>query len=153
MSDEWAALVGRHLDADYCTEVLVRLLRTPTDVPLGETELAPEDPKLARYVREIVRPELERWGFDRIAVDASNNLVCRTGADVASPSLLLMGYAVAQHANLMADPYSGRVANGREYGLDEPCAFGQAATQHKGALAAALAPPNLQPAGAPRLPG
>ena len=138
MSDELAGLVRRHLDAAYCTEVLVRLLRTPTDVPLGQTELAPEDPKLARYVREVVRPELERFGFDRVVVDDSNNLVCCIGADVASPSLLLMGYAVAQHANLMADPYSGRIASGREYGLDEPCAFGQAATQHKGALAAAL---------------
>src|SRR5688572_23240352 len=138
VSDELAALVEQHLDAAYCTEVLVRLLRTPTDVPLGQTELAPEDPKLAQYVREVVRPELERCGFDRLVVDDSNNLVCRVGADVASPSLLLMGYAVAQHANLMADPYSGCIGNGREYGLDEPCAFGQAATQHKGALAAAL---------------
>src|ERR687885_2508408 len=138
MSDEIRALVERHLDEDYLTQILVRLLQTPTDVPLGQTELAPEDPKLARYVREVVRPELERFGFDRVLVDDSNNLVCRIGADVLSPSLLLMGYAVAQHANLMADPYPGRIASGREYGLDEPCAFGQAATQHKGALAAAL---------------
>src|SRR5919202_3627179 len=138
MADERAALIERHLDADYLTAILVRLLQTPTDVPLGETELAPEDPKLARYVREVVQPELEGLRFDRLVVDASNNLVCRIGADVPSPSLLLMGYAVAQHANLMQDPYSGRIASGREYGLDEPCAFGQAATQHKGALAAAL---------------
>src|SRR3954462_5171764 len=132
------ALIDRYLDSDYLTAILVRLLQTPTDVPLGQTELAPEDPKLTYYVREVVQPELERFGYDRIVVDASNNLVCRLGADVASPSLLLMGYAVAQHANLMADPYSGRIASGQEYGLDEPCAFGQAATQHKGALAAAL---------------
>src|SRR5919202_4690476 len=138
MADERAALIERHLDADYLTAILVRLLKTPTDVPLGQTELAPEDPKLARYVREVVRPELERFGFGRILVYDSNNLVCRVGADVPSPSLLLMGYAVAQHANLMADPYSGRIASGCDYGLNEPCAFGQAATQHKGALAAAL---------------
>jgi succinyl-diaminopimelate desuccinylase len=138
MGDDHAALIERHLDADYLTAILVRLLQTPTDVPLGQTELAPEDPKLARYVREVVQPELARFGYGRIAVDASNNLVCRIGAEVASPSLLLMGYAVAQHANLMADPYSGRIGSGRDYGLDEPCAFGQAATQHKGALAAAL---------------
>ncbi|HEY7065598.1 MAG TPA: M20/M25/M40 family metallo-hydrolase [Chloroflexota bacterium] len=135
---EIAALIDRYLDADYLTAILVRLLQTPTDVPLGQTELAPEDPKLARYVREVVQPELERFGFDRILVDASNNLICRVGADLPTPSLLLMGYAVAQHANLMTNPYSGRIASGRDYGLDEPCAFGQAATQHKGALAAAL---------------
>ncbi len=136
---EIRALVDRYLDADYATSILVRLLQTPTDVPLGQTELAPEDPKLVRYVREVVRPELERDGYDRIAVDDSNNLVCRIGSPADSPSLLLMGYAVAQHGNLMADPYSGRIAPAPEYGVDEPCAFGQAATQHKGALAAGLA--------------
>ena len=107
---EIRALVDRYLDADYLTHILVRLLQTPTDVPLGQTELAPEDPKLARYVRDVVRPELVGCGFERIAVDDSNNLVCQIGAETASPSLLLMGYAVAQHGNLMADPHSGRIA-------------------------------------------
>src|ERR687885_848348 len=153
MSDEYAALIERHVDADYLTAILVRLLQTPTDVPLGETELVPEDPKLARYVREVVRPELERCGFDRVVVDARNNLVCCIGADVASPSLLLMGYAVAQHANLMADPTPGRIAGPRDYGLDESCAFGQAATQHKGALAAALGALKLLAASGVRLRG
>src|SRR5881392_131798 len=132
------ALVDRYLDEDYLTSILVRLLQTPTDVPLGQTELAPEDPKLARYVREVVQPELANWGLGRATVDDSNNLICQIGSDAASPSLLLMGYAVAQHGNLMAEPYSGRIATAPAFGVDEPCAFGQAATQHKGALAAGL---------------
>src|SRR5215204_7342008 len=129
------ALIDRYLDEDYLTGILVRLLQTPTDVPLGQTELAPEDPKLARYVREVVRPELVTWGFDGAVVDESNNLICQIGTDATSPSLLLMGYAVAQHGNLMDEPYSGRIATAPAFGVDEPCAFGQAATQHKGALA------------------
>src|SRR5260370_22176657 len=128
-------LVDRYLDEDYLTSILVRLLQTPTDVPLGHMELAPEDPKLAHYVRDVVQPELASWGLGRALVDDSNNLISQIGADAASPSLLLMGYAVAQHGNLMAEPYSGRVATAPAFGVDEPCAFGQAATQHKGALA------------------
>ncbi len=136
---ELADLVARRLDEAYLREILVRLLQTPTDVPLGQTELAPEDPKLARYSREVIAPALARLGYTRLTIDDANNLVCRIGPEGASPSLLLMGYAVAQHGNLMADPYSGRIASAAEYGLDEPCAFGQGATQHKGALAAGLA--------------
>src|SRR4051812_18060913 len=132
------ALIDRYLDEDYLTSILVRLLQTPTDVPLGQTELAPEHSKLVRYVRDVVRPELASWGLGRTVVDDSNNLICQIGTDAASPSLLLMGYAVAQHGNLMAEPYSGRVTTAAAFGVDEPCAFGQAATQHKGALAAAL---------------
>src|SRR5919202_1148222 len=130
MADERAALIERHLDADYLTAILVRLLQTPTDVPLGETELAPEDPKLYRYVREVVQPEIEGLNCERLLVDGSNNLGARFGTDVRSPSLLLMGYAVAQHGNLMAEPYSGRIAPVPELGIETPCAFGQAATQH-----------------------
>src|SRR3954454_1064977 len=139
MTDTHArALIDRYLAEDYLTSILVRLLQTPTDVPLGQTELAPEDPKLARYVRDVVQPELASWGLGRTLVDDSNNLVCQIGSDAASPSLLLMGYAVAQHGNLMAEPYSGRIATAPAFGVDEPCASGQADTQHKGALAAAL---------------
>src|SRR3954463_15929730 len=119
------ALVDRYLDEEYLTGILVRLLQTPTDVPLGQTELAPEDPKLARYVRDLVQPELASSGLGRTLVDDSNNLICQIGADAASPSLLLMGYAVAQHGNLMAEPYSGRVATAAAVGGDEPCAVGQ----------------------------
>lgn len=137
--DRFVPLVARHLDEQFLTDMLVRLLQTPTDVPLGQTELAPEDPKLAHYTREVVAPVLRGLGFEDIQFDAANNLVCRIGAPVASPSLLLMGYAVAQHGNQMAEPHSGRIASGAPWGLDEPCAFGQAATQHKGALAAGLA--------------
>src|SRR5438067_11672664 len=96
------ALVDRYLDEDYLTSILVRLLQTPTDVPLGQTELAPEDPKLARYVRNVVQPELTRWGLRRATVDDSNNLICQIGSDVASTSMLLVGYAVDKHGNLKA---------------------------------------------------
>ena len=99
-TERTAAAVAEHLDEAYLTDILVRLLQAPTDVPLGETELSPEDPKLAHYTREVVAPELRRLGFERITVDAANNLVCRIGPEVGSPSLLLMGYAVAQHGKV-----------------------------------------------------
>jgi acetylornithine deacetylase/succinyl-diaminopimelate desuccinylase-like protein len=67
-----------------------------------------------------------------------NNLILRIGSGRSGKSLLVMAYSVAQHANLMEDPLSGRIANAKAYGQDELCAFGQGASQNKGALAAML---------------
>lgn len=134
-----AALVVGLLDDAYLSDVLVRLLRTPTDVAVGATAGEPADLRLARYVRNVVQPELERLKLGLVTVDAANALVCRIGPDVASPSLLLLGYAAASHANRMAAPYSGALASMAGDEADELCAFGQGAAEHKGALAAALA--------------
>lgn len=128
------------VDEAYLVETLSRLLRVPTEVPLGSaTLMEPDDPKLVRYVQEVARPELVRLGAYDLLDAGRNNLVARLGRGTSGRSLLLMVYTVTQHHNLMADPFSGRVANGRAWGVDEPCLFGQGASQNKGHLAVALA--------------
>ncbi len=134
-----AALIVGLLDDAYLSDVLVRLLRAPTDLPPGEPAPAPDDLGLTRYVRKIVQPELERLALGPVAVDATNALVCQMGPDVGAPSLLLLGYAVTSHAQRMAAPHGGALESGAAHGVDELCAFGQGAAEHKGALAAALA--------------
>src|SRR2546428_3384699 len=53
----------QQLDHRYLVDTLVRLLKVPTEVPLGpNTLMEPDDPKLVHYVQEIVRPELQRIG-------------------------------------------------------------------------------------------
>src|SRR3954452_10369766 len=148
-----AARVLGLLDDAYLSDVLVRLLRTPTDVATGATAGEPGDLRLARYVRNVVQPELERLKLGPVVVDAANALICRIGPDVASPSLLLLGYAAASHANRMAAPHGGELAGVEGDGADELCAFGQGAAEHKGALAAALAALRLVAASGVRLRG
>ncbi len=138
-SSSLAAIVVGLLDDAYLSDVLVRLLQTPTDVSPDPSALEPGDLRLARYVRKVVQPELERLKLGPVTVDAANHLVCKMGREVASPSLLLLGYAAASHAQRMAAPHSGELATSAAYGVDELCAFGQGAAEHKGALAAALA--------------
>jgi acetylornithine deacetylase/succinyl-diaminopimelate desuccinylase-like protein len=148
-----AALVVGLLDDAYLSDVLVRLLRTPTDVATGATAGEPGDLRLARYVRNVVQPELERLKLGPVTVDSSNALLCRIGPVVDSPSLLLIGYAAASHADRMAAPYSGDLTSVAGDGVDELYAFGQGAAEHKGALAAALAALRLVAASGVRLRG
>jgi acetylornithine deacetylase/succinyl-diaminopimelate desuccinylase-like protein len=114
-------IIEDHLDRGYLIETLSRLARIPTQVPLGtETYMEPDDPKLVHYVQEVVRPELVRQGeYDLLDVPR-NNLVAQVGRGESGRSLLVMNYTPVQHNNLMEDPFSGKVASARAYGVDEP---------------------------------
>jgi acetylornithine deacetylase/succinyl-diaminopimelate desuccinylase-like protein len=128
------------IDRSYLVETLSRLARVPTDVPLGfETLMEPDDPKLVHYVQDIVRPELVQLGCYDLIDAPRNNLVVRLGSGKSERSLLIQNYTVAQHHNLMTDPFSGRVANARAYGHDEPAVFGQGVSQNKAHQAVMLA--------------
>jgi acetylornithine deacetylase/succinyl-diaminopimelate desuccinylase-like protein len=120
------------IDRPYLVETLSRLAQVPTDVPLGyETLMAPDDPKLVHYVQQVIRPELVRIGVYDLVDAPANNLVARVGCDKTSRSLLIMNYTPAQHHNLMHDPFSGKIASARDYGVDEPAVFGQGVSQNK----------------------
>jgi acetylornithine deacetylase/succinyl-diaminopimelate desuccinylase-like protein len=138
MTDGAIALVERWCDDRFVLETLQALARTPADVPLGRNEIEPTDPRLAHYVHDVVRPMVERLGPRTLAVDELNNLIAGFGADVASPSVLVMAYTTAQHGNYTDEALEGRVMSGAPYGVDGDCVFGKGTSQNKGALAAAL---------------
>lgn len=120
------------VDTRDFVERLTSLLRVPTHVPMGsDTFMEPDDPKLVHYVQDVIRPQLVALGVYDLIDAPRNNLVARLGSGISGRSLLLMVYTVTQHHNLMEEPFSGRVANGRAWGFDEPCAFGQGASQNK----------------------
>jgi acetylornithine deacetylase/succinyl-diaminopimelate desuccinylase-like protein len=125
-------MVARHLDVDYLVETLSELARVPTDVPLGfQTLIEPDDPKLVHYVQEVVRPKLVGIGMRDLLDVPGNNLVVRVGRGESGASLLIQNYTPTQHHNFMADPFSGKIASARQYGIDEPAVFGQGVSQNK----------------------
>lgn len=130
--------VERRYDHEFVVEALVDLARAPADVPLGQNEMEPTDPKIAHYVRNVVKPIVERLDLGPVEVDELNNLICRVGSGEPSPSLLVMPYTTAQHGNYTDPELEGRLMNGRNYGFDEDCVFGKGTSQNKGALAATL---------------
>lgn len=124
--------------ASWVEDFLLALLRTPTQVPLGETEIQPGDPRIVRAVETLVVPEIEALAPDEVRRHPKGDLLVRFGPD-SPDGVLLQTYIVSQHANLMADPSESRIADGAEFGVEGPCAVGQGATQSKGPMAAALA--------------
>ena len=138
MADPLLDRIERRYDERYVLDTLVELARTPADVPLGLNEIEPTDPRIAHYVRDVVRPMVERLGVGSVEVDELNNLICRAGSGRPSPSLLVMTYTTAQHGNYTDPALEGRVASGAEYGVDGPCVFGKGTSQNKGGLAAML---------------
>ncbi|MBI4278572.1 MAG: M20/M25/M40 family metallo-hydrolase [Armatimonadetes bacterium] len=138
MATDPLAIAERRYDHGYVVDTLVTLARTPSDVPQGQNEIEPSDPKLTHYVRSVIRPMVERLELGPVEVDELNNLICRIGSGAPSPSLLVMPYTTAQHGDYTPPELEGRLMNGRDYGFDEDCVFGRGTSQNKGGLAATL---------------
>lgn len=137
MRHDVAGVVNEHYDHAFVLDTLLRLARAPTDVPLGQNEIDPTDPKIGRYVRDVVRPIIESLDLGPAEVDDWNNLVVRFG-QAPVPSLLVMTYTTAQHGNYTDPSLEGQLTSAKEYGYDGECVFGKGTSQNKGALAATL---------------
>jgi acetylornithine deacetylase/succinyl-diaminopimelate desuccinylase-like protein len=103
------------LDVDELVELATAFIKVPTGVPLGfDTYVDPTDPMFERYLDDAVLPELARS-------EAVEEIDCRPFGVVArlgsgSPAVLIQSYSVSQHHQLMEDPYSPKVADGRIWG-------------------------------------
>jgi acetylornithine deacetylase/succinyl-diaminopimelate desuccinylase-like protein len=127
-----ADAVAPRLDRDYMVDILARLARVPTAVPLGyETLIEPDHPMLVDYVQHVLRPELVAIGVSDLREAPLNNLVSVIGGESSGPALLIECCTPTQHYNLMPDPFSGKIDTATEYGHDEPCVFGQGVSQNK----------------------
>jgi len=124
-------------DPAWIEGFLLEILRTPTQVPLGETEVQPGDPRIVEGVDSVLLPRIEDMQPDEIRKHDAGDVAARFGPD-RDDGLLLQTYIVSQHANLMEDPSASRVIDGAPLGVDGPCALGQGATQNKGPMASAF---------------
>lgn len=125
------------IDRAWIESFLLELLRTPTEVPQGETEIEPGDPRIVRAVREVLRPEIHSLEPDEVREHELGDVAARFGPE-GDDGVVVQTYVVSQHANLMEDPHDARIVDGEPHGLSGPCAVGQGATQNKGPMASAL---------------
>lgn len=126
------------VDRGWLERALVALLRADTQVPLGETEIQPGDPKIVAAVDEVVAPLIEGLGPQEVRRHPAGDAAFRFGPP-GDDGLLIQTYIVSQHANLMDDPNAGSVVAGEPYGIEGDAGVGQGATQNKGPMASALA--------------
>ena len=121
-----------NMDKQYLIDVLSELISVPTEVPFGpETLMNPDDPKLVHYVQNVVRPMMQDAGIYNIYEAPLNQVYVRYGSGQKDESLLIQAYTVTQHQNYTKDPFTPRIRVPREYGVTEPCIFGQGVTQNK----------------------
>lgn len=82
--------------------------------------------------------EKEMWslGFDTVKVDEINNVMATIKGTGGGRSILLNGHLDHVPPGGMVDPYSGRVMDGRTFGVEGEVVYGRGATDMKGAVAA-----------------
>jgi len=89
-SREARSLVEQHFDAERALDHLTALTR----VPSPQTELFEADPQVQAFIRDRVRPSVERMGFGEGMIDGMGNYTLKAGMqDVGG--VLLIGYAPA----------------------------------------------------------
>jgi acetylornithine deacetylase/succinyl-diaminopimelate desuccinylase-like protein len=122
-------------DVEWMRDVVVEVLRAPSQVPPGQTEIRPGDPAIAAVVSDVVLPRIEELGPDEIRRHPDGDVAARFGPK-GDRGLLLQTYIVSQHANMMEPGKAGTVIPGD--GPLRATVLGQGASQNKGAMAAAL---------------
>lgn len=126
------------VDERWLQEVLRQLLKTSTQVPFGETEIHPGDPRIVAAISEVLLPWIEEMRPNDVRRHVHGDVAARFGPD-REDGLLIQTYIVSQHANLMEGQHSGELVDGSEFGLEGAAVLGQGASQNKGSMAAAFA--------------
>jgi len=132
-SREARSLVEQHFDAERALDHLTALTR----VPSPQTELFEADPQVQAFIRDRVRPSVERMGFGEGMIDGMGNYTLKAGMqDVGG--VLLIGYAMTHPPGSMPDPFLAKIVDGAPYGIEGPCVWGRGVCEQKGCLAAML---------------
>ena len=126
-------IIARSFDAGRLLDHLAALAR----VPSPQTALFESEPQVQAFIRDHVRPRVERLGFGQGRIDAMGNYLFRAGAGTAG-GVLFAGYAMTHPAGSMPEPFSGNIVDGKPYGIDGPCQWGRGVCEQKGPLAAML---------------
>jgi acetylornithine deacetylase len=122
-------------DLEWMRDVVVEVLRAPSQVPAGQTEIRPGDPMIAAVVSDVVLPRIEELCPAEVRRHPDGDVAARFGPK-GDRGLLLQTYIVSQHANMMDAGKAGTVIPGD--GPLRATVLGQGASQNKGAMAAAL---------------
>ncbi len=127
------AHITQRFNAERLRDHLAALAR----VPSPQTALFEAEPQVLAFIRDHVRPRVERLGFGRGTLDAMGNYLFQAGG-APTGGVLLAGYAMTHPAGSMPDPFAGTVVDGRAHGLDGPCLWGRGVCEQKACLAAML---------------
>jgi acetylornithine deacetylase/succinyl-diaminopimelate desuccinylase-like protein len=120
------------VDRERMTAFLARALAYPSP----QTDALEADPRMAAFVRDVIVPEADALGPDRLHVDRMGNLLAQWGRGPIA--LAFAVYAMTHPPTTMADAFTPGVVDGGPHGIAGPVMRGRGACEQKGAMAAAL---------------
>jgi len=109
---------------DEYIKFLQDLIRIPS--PSGKEADA------AAYIAE----KMKSYGYDRVEVDSLNDVMGTINGSGDGRTILLNGHIDHVPVGDMDEPYSGKIINGSEYGVEGNVVYGRAASDMKAALSA-----------------
>jgi len=89
-----------------------------------------------KQVAEFLAEKMREYGFDTSYVDEKHDALGTITGSGDGRSLLLNGHIDHVPVGTMVDPYSGRVMDGAEFGVEGRVVYGRAACDMKAAVAA-----------------
>ncbi len=124
------------IDPAYLTDFLCRAIAHPTPV----TDEGEADDQVLGFLEELVATELEQLGLDMVDFDEMGNVCGRmNGLEPTRPSILLVAFAMTHPAASMPNPFTPRIVDGTEMGVEGRAVVGRGAGEQKGPLAALVA--------------
>ncbi len=111
------------IDAVKLTQELVRI---PS--PTGS------ESQVAQFVKKIIEPF-----FDSVEIDALGNVLAIKFFDEQHPTILFNSHLDTVDPGEMKEPFSGKIVDGRPFGIAGEVVYGRGAADMKGALAGYIA--------------
>jgi acetylornithine deacetylase/succinyl-diaminopimelate desuccinylase-like protein len=109
-------------------EEYIKFLQELVRIP----SLSGEESKVAEYIAE----KMMSYGYDIVKVDSLSDVMASIRGSGGGRSILFNGHLDHVPVGDMAEPYSGKIMNGSEFGLNGPVIYGRATSDMKAALSA-----------------
>jgi len=109
-------------------EEYIKFLQELVRIP----SLSGEESKVAEYIAE----KMMSYGYDIVKVDSQSDVMASIRGSGGGRSILFNGHLDHVPVGDMEEPYSGKIMNGSEFGLNGPVIYGRATSDMKAALSA-----------------
>lgn len=133
--EEIKSLVLKHIDRNVIKDRVVRAVQKPSP----QTDLFEQEPMVLSFIKDWVKPELEKIGVKDVTIDDMGNLVARMGNPSSGDRLAFISYGMTAAPGSMTEPFSGKIVDGSSWnvlGVGSECIWGRGSCEQKGSLVA-----------------
>lgn len=129
-------VVENAANESQAADLLSKLLK----IPSYQTEFYESDPMIQNFIRNVIRPDLKDGGVKDIILDKGGNLIAeiKSKTNNSGKSLMFLAYAMTAAPGSMKDAFSGKIVDGKGFGLRGRGILGRGACEQKATLTAMM---------------